>query len=110
MIPISHRLRRVMDIDPAAPALEFERAWSTWGDLRSAADAIDEALSGLGLGEGAQVGILLRNRPAALGALLGVLRAGACVVTLNPLLGAERLRGDVLALGLPVLLGAEEDL
>ena len=29
-------------------------------------------------------GVLLRNRPASVGLLLGVLRAGGCVVTINP--------------------------
>src|SRR6185312_430545 len=46
----------------------------------------------------------------ALGTMLGLLRAGACVVTVNPLLGAERLRADVPGLGLPLLVGAAEDL
>jgi len=107
---ISARLRRVMDIDPSAPALEFEGAWSTWGELRDAADAVDDVLATRGLGEGAPVGIMLRNRPAQLGALLGVLRAGACVVTVNPQLGAARLRDDVPELDVPVLLSADDDL
>jgi acyl-CoA synthetase (AMP-forming)/AMP-acid ligase II len=62
------------------------------------------------LGEGTPVGLMLRNRPVALGTLLGLLRAGACVVTVNPMLGAERLRSDLPALGLPLVLGAADDL
>jgi acyl-CoA synthetase (AMP-forming)/AMP-acid ligase II len=53
---------------------------------------------------------MLRNRPVALATLLGVLRAGACVVTVNPLLGAERLRADVPGLAVPLLLGEPDDL
>ena len=45
-----------------------------------------------------------------MGALLGLLRAGACVVTVNPVRGAERLRADLPGLGLPLLLGAPDDL
>jgi acyl-CoA synthetase (AMP-forming)/AMP-acid ligase II len=99
-----------MALDPSAPALEFEGAWSTWGELAAAADAVDAALHAGGLGAGSPVGLMLRNRPVALGTLLGLLRAGACVVTVNPLLGAERLRADLPGLGLPLLLGAPEDL
>ena len=90
--------------------LEFRGSWFTWGDLAAAADAVDEALSARGLGAGDPVGIMLRNRPAALGTLFGVLRAGACVVTVNPLLGGARLREDIPGLGLPLLLGEPEDL
>lgn len=108
--PISERLHAVMAIDPSAPALEFEGSWATWGQLAAAADAVDAVLYEAGLGAGSPVGVMLRNRPPSLGAFLGLLRAGACVVTVNPLLGAERLRTDVPTLGLPLLLGDGDDL
>jgi acyl-CoA synthetase (AMP-forming)/AMP-acid ligase II len=108
--PIAERLAAVLGLDPDAPALEFEGAWSTWGELAAASDAVDEVLRECGLGPGSPVGLMLRNRPAPLGTLLGLLRAGACVVTVNPLLGAERLRADVPGLALPLLLGAPDDL
>jgi acyl-CoA synthetase (AMP-forming)/AMP-acid ligase II len=110
MNAISERLRAVLALDPSAPALEFEGTWASWAALAAAAEAVDVVLRERSLGEGSPVGVLLRNRPAALGALLGLLRAGACVVTVNPLLGAERLRADVPGLGLPLLLGAPDDL
>jgi acyl-CoA synthetase (AMP-forming)/AMP-acid ligase II len=104
--PLSQRLRAVTRIDPEAPALEFERDWSTWGELGAAMDRIAAHVSE----PGAQVGVLLRNRPAHVGALLGVLSAGGCLVTVNPHRGAERTREDVAALDLDVLVGLEEDL
>jgi acyl-CoA synthetase (AMP-forming)/AMP-acid ligase II len=107
---ISERLRAVLALDPSAAALEFEGRWSTWAELAAAAEAVDVVLRERSLGEGSPVGLLLRNRPAALGTLLGLLRAGACVVTVNPLLGGERLRADVPGLGLPLVLGAPDDL
>jgi acyl-CoA synthetase (AMP-forming)/AMP-acid ligase II len=110
MNPISERLAAVLAIDPAAPALESDGAWSTWGQLAAAADAVDVVLRERGLAAGSPVGLMLRNRPVALGTLLGLLRAGACVVTVNPSLGAERLRADVPGLELPLLLGEPDDL
>ena len=110
MTALAERLAAVMALDADAPALEFEGQWSTWGDLSAAAAEIDRVLAGLGLGAGAPVGLMLRNRPAALGAFLGLLRAGACVVTVNPMLGAERLRADLPGLGLPLLVGEADDL
>src|SRR4029079_9525238 len=102
--------REVLTLDPAAPALEFEGTWSTWGELAAVADAVDTVLRECSLGEGSPVGLMLRNRPSALGTMLGLLRAGACVVTINPLLGAERLRADLPGLVVPLLLGAPDDL
>jgi acyl-CoA synthetase (AMP-forming)/AMP-acid ligase II len=110
MSSIPERFRQVMALDPSAPALEFEGGWSTWGELAAAADAVDAVLAARGLGAGSPVGLMLRNRPVALGTLVGLLRAGACVVTVNPLLGAERLRADLPGLGLPLVLGAPDDL
>ena len=110
MTALAERLAAVMALDADAPALEFEGEWSTWGDLSAIAAEVDRVLAELGLWAGAPVGLMLRNRPAALGAFLGLLRAGACVVTVNPMLGAERLRADLPGLGLPLLIGAPVDL
>ena len=55
---------------------------------------------------GRQVGILLRNRPAHVAAFLGVLLGGGTVVVINPSRGDDRIRADIEALHLPVVIGA----
>lgn len=103
---LSERLAAIPRIDPDAPALEFEGRWYTWGQL-------DATMSGVAAQvpeAGTQVGIILRNRPEHVGALLGVLRAGGCVVTINPHRGLERTREDVAALALDVVAGSDGDL
>src|SRR5262249_10497738 len=81
---IAARIRAVLEIDPDAPAIEFAGTSYSWGDVAGAADEVDAALDVLGAAAGAPVGLLLANRPEAVGLLLGVLRANACAVTLNP--------------------------
>ncbi len=49
-----------------------------------------------------QVGILLRNRPAHVAALLGVLLAGGCVVVINPSRGDDRIKADIERAGAAV--------
>ena len=61
-------------------------SWRTWGELGATVDDVAALIDRPGL----QVGILLRNRPSSIGLLLGVLRAGGCVVTINPGRGVER--------------------
>ena len=55
-------------------------------------------------------GVLLRNRPVPVGLALGVLRAEACLVTVNPLLGRERVQRDLEELDLAVVAGQPDDL
>jgi acyl-CoA synthetase (AMP-forming)/AMP-acid ligase II len=107
---LSSRIRAVLDLDPDAPAIEFDGSWHSWGDLAQAADDVDAALAARDAGPGAPVGVLLANRPAAVGLLLGVLRAGACAVTLNPSLGAERLAADLDDLDVALVAGASADI
>ena len=109
MSALADRIRAVLAIDPAAPAVEFSGRWYTWGDLATAVDAVEQSLARVGGGPGSSVGLLLTNRPTALGLLLGVLCADACAVTLNPHLGAERVRGDLESLDLAFLAGDVTD-
>ena len=56
---LSDRIGRVLALEPAAHALEFEHRWHTWGELSVTADAI-----ACHVGVGERVAVLLRNRPA----------------------------------------------
>jgi acyl-CoA synthetase (AMP-forming)/AMP-acid ligase II len=103
---LPERIAAVTRIDPGAPALEFERRWHPWRALEATIAHVGEHVPE----PGTQIGIILRNRPAHAGALLGVLRAGGCVVTINPHRGVARTREDVAKLGLGVVLGSEDDL
>jgi acyl-CoA synthetase (AMP-forming)/AMP-acid ligase II len=53
--------------------------------------------------------MLLRNEPALVGAVLGVLMSGRCVVTLNPHQGDAKLADDLRALHLPAIAGVADD-
>lgn len=101
---LSGRIADVLALDPAAPALQYDGAWLTWGELGAAAHRVAELV-----GPAAQVGIMLRNRPAHVAAVLGVLLAGGTVVVINPSRGDDRTREDIAALDLPFLLGAPDD-
>ena len=72
----SHRLSRRIDdvlrLQPDAPALEYDHQWLSWGQLRDLAEQISSLIGT----DRPQVGILLRNRPAHVAALLARLAAG----------------------------------
>ncbi len=101
---LSERIGGILTLDPSAPAFEFEGTWYPWGDLAAAAKTIEAVVE-----SGTRVGVLLRNRPPQIALLLGLLSSGACVVTINPDRGPERVRADLAGLDLPVLAGDAAD-
>jgi len=100
------RLAQVLALDPDVPVIEFRGAWRTWGQLAATAQAVRGHVPEPGI----RVGVLLRNSPAHIGLLAGLLLAGACAVTVNPGHGVDRVRAGVAGLGVPVLAGSPADL
>jgi long-chain acyl-CoA synthetase len=104
------RLSAVLALDPSAHAVEFGDRWYSWDDLAVTVDEVTSAVDALALVPGAPIGIVLRNRPASLGLLLGAIQARACTVVVNPLVGRERVVADLAALDLPLVMGEHADL
>ncbi|BBX83528.1 class I adenylate-forming enzyme family protein [Mycolicibacterium aubagnense] len=102
--PLSTRITEVLQLDPAANAIEYQRQWYSWRQLADTAETV------AGISPGGQIGMLLRNRPDHVGALLGVLMSGGTVVTINPARGDERIRADLAALDLSTVIGDPGDL
>lgn len=103
MHPLSRRIADVLELQPDAAAIEYDSRWATW---RQVADLATRVAS---VGE-TEVGMLLRNKPAHVATLLGVLLGGGTIVTINPSRGDDRTRADIAALGLPVVVGEPDDL
>jgi acyl-CoA synthetase (AMP-forming)/AMP-acid ligase II len=103
---LGERIAAVLAIDPSAAALEFEGRWRTWGELAATVESVAAQLPVAGT----RIGVLLRNRPAPVALLLGALRAGACVVAIDPQRGAERTAREIAALDLSCVAGEPDDL
>ena len=71
---------------PDRPALVHERERITYAELDERAARAAGALRAHGVGPGDRVALVLPNRPESVAAYHGVLRLGATVVPLNPLL------------------------
>ncbi len=97
-------------IDPAAPAVEYLQRWHSWGEIDAAAAQIMAALDTLGLGEGARIGSLMRNRPELVPLLVAVFRSGRCLATLNAHAPDEALAADIKRVATPVIVALESDL
>jgi len=102
---LGDRIARVLALDPSAPAIESSGRWRTWGEIAATAESVAKEI-----GPGVRIGVLLRNRPQHVAIVLGALRAGACVVAIDPQRGSERVRRDVESLALPFFAGEPGDL
>jgi long-chain acyl-CoA synthetase len=107
--PLSQRIADVLDLQGEAPALEFEGQWLSWGQIGTLARTIRSLAATTTGSQHPPAGIVLRNRPAQVAALLGVLLSDGCVVVINPSRGDERTRADISALQLPVVIGEPDD-
>lgn len=106
---LGERIQAVLALDPDKGALEFKGNWHSWGAVSEAIVRIESLLSGAGLGEGVPVGILLRNRPAHIAAVLQVLASKRCVVALNPFQSASKIAEDLRGLALSALIADQDD-
>jgi acyl-coenzyme A synthetase/AMP-(fatty) acid ligase len=102
-------LEAVLEIDPAAQAIEFHRQWWSWDDLRSRKLAVEAAIARAGLGGEVRVGVVLRNRPEIVAAVLATVTTMRCLVTLNPTLPDAALAADIERLEIPVIIASSVD-
>ncbi|MGH1420510.1 MAG: class I adenylate-forming enzyme family protein [Hyphomonas sp.] len=106
---LSDLLNGVLEIDPSADAIEFQGSWSTWADLKQTIDAIKISLDQLDLGEGARIGVMIRNHPDVVAAILSAVSVDGTMVSINHMLPEDKLRADLERLDLPVVIGIDED-
>ncbi len=102
--PLIQRIADVLDLEPDAHAIEYGGQWVSWAQVGTLAQRIAGPI------DGAEVGMLLRNRPGHVAAFLGVLLGGGTVVVINPSRGDERTRADIARLQLPLIVGERDDL
>jgi long-chain acyl-CoA synthetase len=107
--PLSLRLEAIWNIDSAAEAIEFKGKSYTWGQLRSLALEVDSILSAAGIGQGAPIGILFRNRPTIAATVIGLLVTGRSIVSINPFYSDDTLTDEIRTLKLAALIGDEAD-
>jgi long-chain acyl-CoA synthetase len=105
--PLSHRIRQVLALDPDATALTFNGTAFPWSFHAGALASLEAALAPLPRAR--RIGIVLRNRPGPLAALIAAIASGRSVVTLSPHLGDAGLAADIADLAPDVLVAEDGD-
>ncbi len=90
--PVTRLLDDAVAASPASPAVTFAGRTLTYRELAADVGRLAGVLSGLGVGAGDRVALLLPNCPQHLIAFFATTRLGAAVVQCNPLGGVDELR------------------
>lgn len=110
MALMTEKLRATMAIEPDRAEIDFEGVDYSWRQIADTVRAIEDALGAMRLPQDTRVGVMLRNRPGHVAAIVAVLSTDRCLVTLNPILPDAKLFADVEGLGLPVVIADATDL
>ncbi len=110
MALMTEKLRAIMALDPDRTEIDFEGHDYSWRQIAETVRAIENALETMGLPAATRVGVMLRNRPGHVAAIVAVLSTDRCLVTLNPILPDAKLFDDIEGLGLPVVIADATDL
>jgi long-chain acyl-CoA synthetase len=106
---LEEAMREALRRDPAQKAIEFNGEWFTWGWLAGVAQKLDQLLTEAGLGANTPVGLVARNRPHFVAALLEVIASSRSVVMIYAYQSTDALAGDIRRLALPVVIADDED-
>ncbi|XWX22898.1 amino acid adenylation domain-containing protein [Melittangium boletus] len=97
-------IERQVERTPGAMAVEFEGERLTYAELNTRANQLAHHLKRLGVGRGQRVGLCLERSVEMVVGLVGVLKAGAAYVPMDPGYPSERLAYMVGDARVPVLL------
>ncbi|MGV0577846.1 fatty acid--CoA ligase family protein [Mycolicibacterium elephantis] len=102
-------MRQRMHADEDQPMVGYLGSWCSRAELASAARSIDAVLTENGVGQGAPVGMYMRNRPGLVAGLAAVLGTRRPLIVLNPMNPDATVGDDVLALRPAAVLADAED-
>ncbi|MFF3865891.1 amino acid adenylation domain-containing protein [Micromonospora sp. NPDC001898] len=103
---IHDRIARHAATHPDAPAVSCAGERLTYGELDDRARRVARALTAHGVAPGDRVGVCLDRSVDLVAVLLGVLRAGAAYVPVDPAYPVDRIRYTVEDSGVALLVGA----
>jgi acyl-coenzyme A synthetase/AMP-(fatty) acid ligase len=104
---MQRRIRQVLTLDASATALTFRDLTFPWSFYADAIAVLESSLAGHP--RAGRIGIVLRNRPGPLAALVAAVGTGREVVTLSPHLGDAGLAEDIVDLAPDVIVAEDDD-
>ncbi|NPU94371.1 MAG: long-chain fatty acid--CoA ligase [Gammaproteobacteria bacterium] len=89
-------------------AIEFEKHWYTWGDLRRVASLVTELIAESGAAANAKVVLVAKNRPSAIAAYLGLMEKRYSFRLVYPFQSSTAMAREIELIKPAVVIAAEE--
>lgn len=102
-------MRNALDRPAHTRAVEYHGEWYSWGWLRQMADVIEGSLTGGEIPPGARIGVIARNRPAFVGALLSLIATQRSIVMIYAFQSPSAVADDVRKLHLDAIIADDHD-
>jgi long-chain acyl-CoA synthetase len=102
-------MRNALDRPAHIRAVEYCNEWYSWGWLRHMADAVEKAVTGSGVPKGARIGVIARNRPAFIGALLSLIATQRSIVMIYAFQSPTAIAEDIHRLKLDAIIADNHD-
>jgi len=102
-------MRTLLVLEPSRRALQYQGRWETWGDLATRVRALEAVFDEAGIGEGATIGLITRNRPAHVATLVAALSSNRCLVPITSIAADPVVVTELGRVDLSVLVADEED-
>lgn len=106
---LSELATRALAHEEARPAIEFERRWFNWGEVRHVAHRVGTHIAASGAPPGAPVAFVARNRPSAVAALLGLIAGGYTIRMIYAFQSAAAIARDIERLKPAAVVAAAEE-
>jgi acyl-coenzyme A synthetase/AMP-(fatty) acid ligase len=103
------RVTELCEEHPNASAVEFEQQWITWGDIARRRDLLERLLDDGGVGRRDPVGLVVRERPPTVAALLALLAHGHPVVVIQSIASDREVCIDIERLELAAVVAEARD-
>jgi long-chain acyl-CoA synthetase len=103
---ISDKIARTLSTFGDKPLLEYDGIWYSRAELAALANQLLEILDARCPGAN-RIGLIVRNRPVVLAAILGLIVGRRTIVMLNAAQTPERLASEIAALRLAAVVGEE---
>jgi long-chain acyl-CoA synthetase len=91
------------------PAVAFGGTWRSWAWVKRVGDQLEAALAAGGVGAGAPVGLVARNRPAQVAAFAGQIAAHRTTSMIYSAQSPAGMAADVRRLNAPAILADPQD-
>jgi acyl-CoA synthetase (AMP-forming)/AMP-acid ligase II len=103
LTPLSLKIAATLRGGGDRPAVEFEEVWCSWRDLERLAASLEAALAERAP-DARRIGLVARNRPTVLAAILSLIASGRSIVMIHGAQSPERLAAELGDLGLAAVV------